>query len=153
MSYHLTSNEAGACLQRGFDLHRAGQIDAAEPHYRAALRHRPDFPAAWSNLGLVRMAAGAFDEAEQHQREALRLDPAFPDAHNGMGLVHYHLGRVAEAENCFRGCLRLWPEHPGAHLNLAVALQSRGRLRVPMQRRRLARRCIRHLSLRGENSA
>ena len=128
MSEHITHSEAGACLQRGFDLHRAGQMDAAEPHYRAALLRRPDFPAAWANLGLVRMAAGALDEAEQHQREALRLDPAFPDAHNGLGLVHYRLGRIAEAENCFRGCLRLWPEHPGAHLNLAVALQSRGRL-------------------------
>jgi Flp pilus assembly protein TadD len=128
MADDVTHSEAGACLQRGFDLHRAGQMDAAEPCYRAALQRRPEFPAAWANLGLLRMAAGALDEAEQHQREALRLDPAFPDAHNGLGLVHYHLGRVAEAENCFRGCLRLWPEHPGATLNLAVALQSRGRL-------------------------
>jgi len=128
MADNITDGAAGACLQRGFDLHRAGQTDAAEPCYRAALQLRPEFPAAWSYLGLLRMAAGALDEAEQHQREALRLDPAFPDAHNGLGVVHYQLGRVAEAENCFRGCLRLWPEHPGANLNLAVALQSHGRL-------------------------
>jgi Flp pilus assembly protein TadD len=128
MSEHIAYEAAGACLQQGFELHQAGQLTAAEPYYRAALERRPDFPAAWSNLGLVRMAAGAVDEAEQCQREALRLDPAFADAHNGLGLVHYRFGRVAEAENCFRGCLRLWPDHPGAHLNLAVALQSRGRL-------------------------
>src|SRR5271165_2479540 len=128
MADPIPHDTAGACLQRGFDLHRAGRIDAAEPYYRAALQRRPDLPAAWVNLGLARMAAGALDEAEQHEREALRLDPAFPDAHNSLGLVNYRLGRVAGAENCFRGCLRLWPEHAGAHLNLAVALQSRGRL-------------------------
>ncbi len=126
MADHNALNETDACLQRGVDLHRTGHLDAAEEQYRAALQHRPDFPAAWATLGLARMAAGALDEAEQHQREALRLDPTFPEAHNGLGLVHYQFGRIAEAENCFRGCLRLWPEHPGAHLNLAVALQSRG---------------------------
>jgi Flp pilus assembly protein TadD len=128
MADHITHGEADECLQHGVDLHQAGQLDAAEAYYRAALQRRPDFPAAWATLGLARLAAGALDEAEQHQREALRLDPALPDAHNGLGLVHYQLGRVAEAENCFRGCLRLWPEHPGAHLNLAATLQSRGRL-------------------------
>jgi tetratricopeptide (TPR) repeat protein len=128
MSDHVAHEAAGACLQQGFELHQAGRLTDAEPYYRAALERRPDFPAAWSNLGLVRMVAGAVDEAEQCQREALRLDPAFADAHNGLGLVHYRFGRVAKAEDCFRGCLRLWQDHPGAHLNLAVALQSRGRL-------------------------
>ncbi len=146
MSDHLPQDVAGASLQRGFDLHQNGQLDAAEQHYRAAIRQRPDFPAAWSNLGLVRMAAGALDEAEQHQREALRLDPTFPEAHNGLGLVHYRFGRVAEAENCFRGCLRLWPDHPGAQLNLAVALQSRGRLAD-------AEACYRDALRRGADAA
>ena len=146
MSDHFPRDVAGASLQRGFDLHQNGQLDAAEPHYRAALRERPDFAAAWCNLGLVRMAAGARDEAEQHQREALRLDPTFPEAHNGLGLVHYRFGRVAEAENCFRGCLRLWPDHPGAQLNLAVALQSRGRLEE-------AEACYREALRRGADPA
>ena len=127
---HPALIEADTCLQRGVDLHQAGQLDAAASGYRAALQQRPEFPAAWATLGLARMAAGALDEAEQHQREALRLDPTLPEAHNGLGLVHYQHGRVAEAENCFRDCLRLWPEHPGAHLNLAVALQSRGHLQA-----------------------
>ncbi len=129
MTEQIIDDQAAASLQRGYDLHRAGQRDAAEPCYRAALRLRPELPAAWCCLGLLRMAAGALEDAEQHQREALRLDPALADAHNGLGMVHYQLGRVAEAENCFRGCLRLSPAHSGATLNLAVTLQSCGRPR------------------------
>lgn len=123
-----TLSNPDAYLQRGVDLHKSGQLEAASACYRAALQQRPDFSPAWTTLGLARLAVGELAESETLQREALRLDPTFPEAHNGLGLVHYRLGRVAEAENCFRGCLRLWPEHPGAHLNLAVALQSRGLL-------------------------
>jgi len=104
---HPAPIEPDTCLQRGVDLHQAGQLDAAASCYRAALQQRPEFPAAWATLGLARMAAGALAEAERHQREALRLDPTLPEAHNGLGLVHYQYGRVAEAENCFRDCLRL----------------------------------------------
>ena len=109
-----TQGGVDACLQRGVDLHHAGQLDAAEACYRAVLQHRPEIPGSLDDARLARMSAGALGKAEQHQREALRLDPAFPEAHNGLGLVHYQYGRIAEAENCFRGCLRLWPEHPGA---------------------------------------
>jgi len=114
--------------QRGYELHRAGQIEEAAAHYREAVRLKPDFTAAWTNLGLAGISLEEFGEAERCQREALRLDPDFADAHNNLGMVHYQLGRVAEAENCFRAALRLRPDYVNALTNLAIALHSIGHL-------------------------
>ena len=128
MADDVTHSEAGACLQRGFDLHRAGQMDAAEPCYRAALQRRPEFPAAWANLGLLRMAAGALDEAEQHQREALRLDPAFPGATLNLAVALQSRGRLQEAEAVYRDALRLGADAAQVHNNLGVLLRELGRV-------------------------
>jgi Flp pilus assembly protein TadD len=122
------ASEADEYHQRGYDLHRSGQIQEAAAHYREAVRLQPDHVMAWGNLGLTHTALGEFGEAERCQREALLLRPDFADAHNNLGLVHYQLGRVAEAENCFRASLRLRPGHPNALLNLAIAEHSLGRL-------------------------
>jgi Tfp pilus assembly protein PilF len=113
--------------ERGYALHRQGELQDAAAHYREAIRLRPAFPIAWNNLALTHFSQGEVGEAERCVREALRLDPDLADAHNNLGMIHYQLARLAEAGNCFRGCLRLIPRHPHALVNLAIAEHALGR--------------------------
>ena len=40
--------------------HEQGQFEQAQTHYREALRHKPDLPAAHCALGTVREELGDF---------------------------------------------------------------------------------------------
>ncbi len=51
---------------------------------------RPDFAAAWMNLGIVQNSLKKFDEAEQSYRNAIRFRKKYPDC-------YYNLGRLVSA--------------------------------------------------------
>jgi Flp pilus assembly protein TadD len=52
-----------------------GRLEEAVPHYREALRLKPDFVLAYNNLGLALQRTGRFEEAITNFKEALRLRP------------------------------------------------------------------------------
>jgi tetratricopeptide (TPR) repeat protein len=59
---------------------KTGDIRAALPHYREALRLRPGFPEAANNLGAALERLGEKAEAISYYRMALGLRPDFPEA-------------------------------------------------------------------------
>lgn len=48
---------------------------------------RPDFAAAWMNLGIVQNSLQKFEEAEQSYWNAIRFRKKYPDC-------YYNLGRL-----------------------------------------------------------
>ena len=57
------------------------------PAYRQAIRLKPDYAEAHSNLGNALRAMGQLDEAIAAYRQAIRLQPDLADAHVNLGNV------------------------------------------------------------------
>jgi tetratricopeptide (TPR) repeat protein len=94
----LEPRHAEARLNLGRLLHEAGELDAAEAHYRRALELRPD-PTAFFNLGTLLEDRGRFPEAIRAYESALTLDAALADA-------HFNLSNLLERLGDPRGALR-----------------------------------------------
>lgn len=75
---------ADAHLNLGRLLHErreAGDLAAAEGHYRLAADHRPGDATAWFNLGVVLQDLGRPEEAAAFYERSLAADPGLADAH------------------------------------------------------------------------
>jgi tetratricopeptide (TPR) repeat protein len=98
---------AGAHVNLGRQLHRAGQPGRAEPHYREAVRLDPDDPTPHFNLGVLLEELGRREEAILAYRQAILRDPDFSDAHCNLGLLLESLGRRQEAMRHLMAARRL----------------------------------------------
>ncbi len=81
----------------GRQLHIAGELGRAEPHYREAARLAPEDPTPHFNLGVLLEEVGRREEAVHAYRQAILRDPDFADAHCNLGLLLETLGRRLEA--------------------------------------------------------
>src|SRR5579884_4057207 len=79
-------------LETALDLHRHGELDAAERAYRAHLAEAPDDADALYLLGVLRQQRGAGDEAETLLRQAIARAPDVARYHLALGGVHMHRG-------------------------------------------------------------
>ena len=100
----------------GAALQRAGDLDGAESHYRAALGYSSDNVTALHNLGVIQLRRGRAPEALESFRQVLRvirgMDEMFLDAGgldrlrdetcSNVRALAAHLGRTPpqELENC-----------------------------------------------------
>lgn len=104
---------AEAEFAAGFLLARGGRLESAEQRYRRAIWLRPDFAAAWMNLGcLLRELPNVADEyAEAALTRAVELCPAMLTGWLNRALLKRETGRLAEAEADLRRALDLDAEH------------------------------------------
>ncbi len=119
-------------------LRQLGRHDEAIHAYREATHRRPDFAAAWINLG-VTLTATALAEARGLHRldlldkavaavgQGLALKPDAADTHNNLAGVLRHLGRIEEAAESYGRALALDPVHEDAHEGLATVALLLGR--------------------------
>lgn len=70
-------HEADELVREGLALYLDGEVEQAEAKYRAAIKKRPDDPAALYNLGTLLRVTGKGDEA----RAALRRAAMGPEGH------------------------------------------------------------------------
>jgi tetratricopeptide (TPR) repeat protein len=84
-------------IDRGYDLHQAGDLGQAEAVYRKALdAHGPD-PLLLYNLGVLLQDLGRNGDAAEAYRAALHGDPAMADCHYNLALLCEALERPQEA--------------------------------------------------------
>src|SRR6185503_4462757 len=93
-----------------------------------AISIAPRDPAAWSQLGHIRLAQGHAEDAERILTRALALAPTHEEALYNHGVAAQTLMQEASAEKSYRAVLAANPGHRGARLNLGVALRSQGRI-------------------------
>ncbi len=112
----------GAAFQ---GLHR---LDDAIAAFRRALKLRPDFPEAHSNLADALRESGSLEEALLACQRAIELNPNSAESHCVRGTVLREQGELEEALACFRHALQLSPKLSRAHIGLGTTLRHQGKL-------------------------
>jgi tetratricopeptide (TPR) repeat protein len=109
--------------------HEQGHFEEAQAHYREALVHKPDLPAAHCGLGTVREELGDFKDAESCWRTALRYDPRLAGAYSALATLLR--GKLSDEDLAGMRQLLADPDlHEGRrsalHFGLAQVLDARG---------------------------
>jgi Flp pilus assembly protein TadD len=108
----------------GVDKVSMGQPEEAILCFEQALRIKPDFPEAHSNLGSVLAdIPGRLPEAISEYEAALRIKPDFAEVHYNLGLALAKTpGRLPDAIAEYEAAIRMKPDFAKAHCNLANLL-------------------------------
>lgn len=115
--------------------------EAALRDYEAALRQRPDWPAALFNCGNVQRELGDISAAAASFRAALLLDPAFVEAWYNLADAQEQCEDLPGALASLRRALLLAPDYADAHYNAALLYE---RMELPADAARHWRSYLQH---------
>jgi tetratricopeptide (TPR) repeat protein len=119
---------ARSCYLRA-EIHRErNEVEAARADLEQAVRLRPDFAVAWSELGVVRRAL--LDDAGSLPalRRAVELDPKDATAQLRLGSEYLRAGQPREAIPHLQQALLVNPDNRAVLYNLQRALREGGRI-------------------------
>jgi tetratricopeptide (TPR) repeat protein len=119
--------EASRYNKQAIELAQQGRLDESLDSFRQAIRLRPDFAEAHSNLGNVYLYQQKLEEAVSSYETALRLQPDFAAAHSNLGHCLCLLKRHEESEAHCRRAVELFPDGADAFNNLGNALRGQGK--------------------------
>ncbi len=114
--------------------------NAADHHYREALKLDPANLAARINLAENLLHFGRYSDANDELEIALRLAPEEPLVWNNLGYCAYCTGRLDKAVRCYEEALRLEPRNARIRTALADALRRLGRSAEAVKELERARR-------------
>lgn len=123
----LAPLEARLWCTRGAAYRRRDAFDEARDAYEQALRLKPDFIQAMSNLGEWCMAKGKIEEALDWYDRALAVSPAFFEGRLNRVAALFEAGRYDEARTAAEALVSDAPERPEAYLNLGNILVHTGK--------------------------
>ena len=103
---------------------RNGDIDKAMQHIREALRLKPNYSAAFNNLGCILYSQGSIEAAKNNFQKALRITPMFVDAHLNLANCYASKNQMQSAATHYQAVLQQDPEHQVANFNLGMAYVS-----------------------------
>src|SRR5262249_46308415 len=95
---------------RGWELHQAGDLRAAEEVYRGVLRSEPRHSKVWFALAQLCQSGDRLVEAVACARQAIEIEPREADVYFLLGNLHLQLGQNQDAEPAYRRCLELRPD-------------------------------------------
>jgi tetratricopeptide (TPR) repeat protein len=100
--------------------------DQAIAQFQAALKIKPNYLRAHTDLGSAYAKVGRFSDSMAEFRAAIAIDPDLAIPHNNLGNTYAQLGMWNEAISEYQTALRLDPEYAGARNSLAEAEYSLG---------------------------
>jgi len=106
---------------------RERQFDLAMSEYETALRIRPTYAQAHSNMGMALELSGRPEEAILKYEEALRISPTLAEAHHNLGRLLAAYGRLLPAITHLEAAVRSNPDLVEVRINLGNALMLAGR--------------------------
>jgi len=115
-------------FQKAVDLHRRGQLGAAESLYRKVLDRVPDDVEALCNLGLLVSKNGRYIQAIELLQKAIAIEPQRSLFYVNLGSVLLQISRYDEAERAYLHCLELDANCIEAKKKLSHLYISRGQL-------------------------
>jgi tetratricopeptide (TPR) repeat protein/predicted Ser/Thr protein kinase/TolB-like protein len=114
-----------ALLQLAGAYQSAKRFPEAEATYREAIRLRPSYFPAYTNLGIFYMSQGKWAEAEDPLTLVTKLAPENADGHTTLGSLLYHLGRLDDAQRQFSRSIELKPTATAFSNRCAVEFDKR----------------------------
>jgi tetratricopeptide (TPR) repeat protein len=96
-------------LKLGAAYASQGQNPEAINAFRLALKHKPDFPDAWFNLGVVSEQQGEHNEAVLFFQQALKLKPNYAEAWGGLVRAYLKLHQTDQAGEAAREMKKIDP--------------------------------------------
>jgi tetratricopeptide (TPR) repeat protein len=99
-----------------------GKIDVALPHFREAVRLRPDLAETRNNLGSGVLATKDTKAAIAEFREAMRLSPTIVAIQANLARALWLDGQYREASEIYADLVKRFPENPTFLCNLGVSL-------------------------------
>ena len=116
----LQPRNAGLHFSYAQVLRTLGEHAEAISHLKLALRFKPHFPEALSNLGMLLRANLLFDEAESCYKKACAQNPSFALAWNNLANLYVETVRHDDAERCYGQAIAVAPEYAEAHTGRAM---------------------------------
>jgi Tfp pilus assembly protein PilF len=129
-------------LEEILQLHRDGDLDAAERAYRDHLAAHPDEVDAWHLLGVLLQRRGDSAAAMEPLLRAVQLAPDVARLHLSLGGVLIQLGQDEAARGAFLRALELDPNLVEAHSVLGHLQLQEGDVDAAENRFRVGRRAI-----------
>lgn len=124
-----------AHYNRGFCLHKMGNLLDASDAYRKTLTLNPGFARAWVRLGHIGLLRERFAEALACYAYAASIAPDDPEARCGYGTALSVFDSLESAETEFRRALDLDPAMVEAEMALGMVLLQAGKWREGWKRR------------------
>jgi protein O-mannosyl-transferase len=135
-NFAIAHNNLGSAL---FNNHSTPKnVEEAISHYKKAIKLKPDYPEAHSNLGAVAFYQNRFDEAISHYKKAIKLNPDYAEAYNSLGLVFLSVGEMVEAVSHYKKAIKLNPDYAEAHSNLGDMMFAEGKNKIAISLYRTA---------------
>jgi len=107
-------------IDLGVAYHRAGDLEAAERHLKAALELNPDHPIVHNELGIIYRKTGRFAESRASYERALSVYPGFHYARRNLGVVcDLYLNDLECARDSYEAYLKTVPADDEAAMWLA----------------------------------
>ena len=112
----------------------AGQLEAAEGHFRSALELLPILTGARLGLGRVLLMRGEIDEAARAYEELLAEVPGYVEAANNLAYCRLRQGELGEARELFSQAVTINPRLVASIHVLGMLEAALGRLDEAMAR-------------------
>ncbi|NKB20138.1 MAG: tetratricopeptide repeat protein [Alphaproteobacteria bacterium] len=125
-------------LSKAIEVHKSGDLTAAEDGYHRALDMVPDHPHALHFMGVLQHQKGNSTEAITLISRAIEGLPDFADAYSNLGAAYHAMENLPEAEASFRRAAELKSDLPEAHSNLAAVLIEQGKREEAIEAYKLA---------------
>jgi tetratricopeptide (TPR) repeat protein len=107
---------------------REHRLDEAVEEFKEALRLRPTYAEASSNLGMALELSGKPAEAIEQYEGALRESPELAEAHHNLGRLLATQGHLEAAIPHLEAAVKSNPDLVEAHVNLGSAYMMSGRI-------------------------
>ncbi|MEJ2587951.1 MAG: tetratricopeptide repeat protein [Deltaproteobacteria bacterium] len=111
----------------GTDFAQKGEWNHAIQNFVQALKIKPDYPKAHSNLANVLYELGKVDQAFEHFETALKIDPNAVEVHYNYGTALAEQGKIDQAIDHYIKAIRLQPDLLQGHYNLGVLYARQGK--------------------------
>ena len=95
----------------GVVLKDKGELDAAIDSYKKAIKIKPDFAEAYSNMGVSLTDQGKLDTAITSYKQAIKIKPDFAEAYYNMGVALKEKGDLEAAIDSYNQALKIKPDY------------------------------------------
>lgn len=106
--------QAQRANDRGLQLYREKQYEAAETQFTEALKLRPDFALAANNLGFVYFRQEKYKEAARWFENTIKMDRSRAIAYLNLGDAYARGSQTGKAKDAYKTYLELAPNGPAA---------------------------------------